>query len=61
MKDEVSGLFPVTVICFGEVYLLVSSLQKAGFTQLSCFIHRVVQVKGGLVAKLERQLCREAI
>ena len=47
-----SGLFPVSIICFGEVYLLLSSLHKVGFTQLSCFIHHIIQVNGGLVAKL---------
>ena len=34
-----------------SIILLLSSLQKVGFTQLSCFIRRIVQVKGGLVAK----------
>ena len=48
-----SGLFSVTIVCFGEVYLLLSSLHKVDFTQLSCFIHHIiVQVNGGLVAKL---------
>ena len=54
------GLFPVTVICFDEVYLLLSSLQKGGQV-LHSSDRRIVQVKGGLVAKLVRQLCREAV